>query len=120
MFAAVRQSGATFPSGGLLLGVRDREEESRLETRFGFVTPKYLGGAVQRNLVGRRLKDVVIAMGDTIPQGYDIVIVARRSAATTSFSRLARDFWKAAVKAKLVSRAAEVPAQRIDAGRGGK
>jgi len=100
-FAAVRKRGKTQASGGVLLGVMLCERRVDEPTRFGFVTPKYLGGAVQRNLVRRRLKHIVIEIGERCVPGYDVVIIARRSAATTSYARVMNDFLRAAQRVQL-------------------
>lgn len=101
-FAAVRKRGKTQASGGVLLGVMVRDRRVDEPTRFGFVTPKYLGGAVQRNLVRRRLKHIVIEHGERCVPGYDVVIIARRSAAMTSYARLMDDFLRAAQRSGLM------------------
>lgn len=101
-FAAVRKRGKTQVSGGVLLGVKHRDCRVDEPTRFGFVTPKYLGGAVQRNLVRRRLKHIVIEIGEHCAPGYDVVIIARRSATTTSYARLKNDFLRSAQRAGLL------------------
>ena len=100
-FAAVRMRGKTQASGGVLLGVMRREKNVDDPIRFGFVTPKYLGGAVQRNLVRRRLKHLVIEHGDQFADGFDVVVIARRSASTTSHASLRKDFLRAARRSGL-------------------
>ncbi len=101
-FAAVRKRGKTQASGGVLLGVMLRDRRVDEPTRFGFVTPKYLGGAVQRNLVRRRLKHIVIELGEQCAFGFDVVTIARRSASTTTYARLRNDFLRAAQRSGLL------------------
>lgn len=101
-FATVRKRGKTQASGGVLLGMMLRDRRADEPTRFGFVTPKYLGGAVVRNLVRRRLKHIVIELGDQCALGFDVVMIARRSAATTSYARLKNDFFRAAQRSGLL------------------
>ena len=100
-FAAVRMRGKTQASGGVLLGVMRRENNVDAPVRFGFVTPKYLGGAVERNLVRRRLKHLVIEHGDRFLDGFDVVLIARRSAAASSYARLGKDLLRAAQRSGL-------------------
>lgn len=46
-------------------------------TRFGLSTGRRLGGAVVRNRVRRRLREVLRAMGPTIQPGWDVLIITR-------------------------------------------
>jgi len=65
---------------------------SRPETRIGMSTPRTLGGAVQRNRVRRRLRELVreqlrereASMG----AGWDLLLIARPEAATASHAEL--------------------------------
>ena len=56
---------------------------------------KKVGGAVKRNGVRRRLKEIFYSNGSELPQGVDIVISARPAAAEASFDELAREFYRA-------------------------
>jgi len=110
-FAKVRKFGRTFAGRYLLIGVVRREGRPHQgeRARFGFVTPKYVGGAVQRNLVRRRLKALVVELGDAIDGPFDVVTVARRPAANASYARLLGDWVKAARKAKLLAKDFRLP-----------
>jgi ribonuclease P protein component len=46
-------------------------------TRFGLSTGRRLGGAVVRNRVRRRLREVLRAMAPSIQPGWDVLIIAR-------------------------------------------
>ena len=46
-------------------------------TRFGLSTGRKLGGAVVRNRVRRRLREVLRAMAPTLQPGWDVMIIAR-------------------------------------------
>ena len=50
---------------------------SKSENRLGITVSKKVGGAVQRNLVRRRLKEIYRLSEDKLVAGYDVVIVAR-------------------------------------------
>ena len=56
------------------------------DNRLGITVSAKLGGAVQRNRIRRRLKEIYRINEDKLASGYDIVIVAR------SYSRFA-DFY---------------------------
>ena len=49
----------------------------RQENRLGVTVSTKIGGAVQRNRVRRRLKEIYRLNENTLPVGFDIVIVAR-------------------------------------------
>ena len=56
-FARVKSEGTAHRGRASLLGVLAKEEEKLF--RAGFVTSKRIGGAVVRNRVRRRLRDIV-------------------------------------------------------------
>lgn len=54
--------------------------------RFGICVGKKLGTHVKRNLIKRRLREIVRAIAYRVDSGYDIVIMARSSSRDLSFS----------------------------------
>jgi ribonuclease P protein component len=59
--------------------------------RVGFVVSKAVGGAVQRNLVQRRLRAVMSAALPSLPSGSLAVVRALPAAATASYDELGAD-----------------------------
>lgn len=59
-----------------------------LVTRVGLSTPRSLGGAVQRNRVRRRLRELFRERVGAIGSGWDILLIARREAVTASYGEL--------------------------------
>ncbi len=57
-------------------------------TRIGLSTPRSLGGAVQRNRVRRRLRDLVRKQLDATETGWDLLLIARPEAGTASYTEL--------------------------------
>jgi ribonuclease P protein component len=55
-------------------------------TRFAFAIPKRVGGAVVRNRVRRRLREILRSF--SLLEGFDVVISARPEAAPASFQAL--------------------------------
>jgi ribonuclease P protein component len=55
-------------------------------SRVGLVTSKKVGGAVERNLVRRRLKEIIRPI--SLKPGTDLVFIARSSAAKAQFADL--------------------------------
>jgi ribonuclease P protein component len=60
----------------------------RREARIGLSTPKALGGAVQRNRVRRRLRELVRERLGDIGAGWDLLVIARPEAASASHAEL--------------------------------
>lgn len=61
-------------------------------SRFGFSIKKALGGAVVRNRIRRRLREIVRLHQREIPSGWDIVVHPKSAVAKAEFSALAADF----------------------------
>jgi len=61
------------------------------QSRFGFSIKKALGGAVVRNRIRRRLRELVRCHRLEIPAGWDIVIHPKSSVARAEFLALTAD-----------------------------
>ena len=61
------------------------------QTRFGFSIKKALGGAVVRNRIRRRIREIVRSHRPEIPVGWDIVIHPKSTVARAEFAALAAD-----------------------------
>jgi ribonuclease P protein component len=61
---------------------------NRTETRVGLSTPRSLGGAVQRNRVRRRLRELIRERRGGIGAGWDLLLIARPEAALASHAEL--------------------------------
>ncbi len=57
-------------------------------SRFGISVKKALGGAVVRNRIRRRIREILRQNGSEIPSGWDIVIQPRSSVARAEFATL--------------------------------
>ena len=82
-FVAVARHGRVAASRCLVLRARRNDAPS---TRFGFAVSKAVGGAVVRNRVKRRLREVL--RSGAVFHGWDVVISARPPAAKATFSEL--------------------------------
>ena len=60
-------------------------------SRFGFSIKKALGGAVVRNRIRRRIREMVRCHRMEIPAGWDIVIHPKRSVGRAEFAGLTAD-----------------------------
>jgi ribonuclease P protein component len=61
------------------------------QSRFGFSIKKALGGAVVRNRIRRRLREMVRCHRLEIPAGWDIVIHPKSSVGRAEFTALTAD-----------------------------
>lgn len=69
-------------------------------SRYGLVTSKRVGGAVVRNRVKRRLREIL--RQTELKAGWDIVFIARQAAATASFADLKQSVGRLLSQAKLL------------------
>ena len=88
-FDAVYRAGKRFSSTHFTVFVRSNELAL---SRFGFSIKKALGGAVVRNRMRRRLREIVRCHRQEISPGWDIVIHPKSSVATAPFAALTADF----------------------------
>ncbi len=65
---------------------------AELPARIGFITSRRVGGAVVRNRVRRRLRELVRHSRPVLRPGIWIVLIARQHASRASFDAL-RDEW---------------------------
>lgn len=64
-------------------------------TQIGFIVAKTVGNAVTRNLVKRRLREIVFATVKELPFGVNVVVRALPAAAGASYDELGLDYRKA-------------------------
>ena len=62
------------------------------ESRFGIITTKRLGHAVVRNLLRRRIREILRAHGGPLYLGHYVVVIPRHTAATADYQELEKDF----------------------------
>src|SRR5712671_1141282 len=83
--------GTKVATAGFVLQALKRSESGAV--RVGLTVSKKVGGAVERNRVRRRLREIVrLSAAQSLHGGSDYVMVGRRAALDMSFSRLAEDF----------------------------
>ena len=73
---------------GRFLRVAALDLQSDSETKVGVITSKRVGGAVVRNKVRRRLRELIRSVLPDFPVGLLVVAVAKQSAANASFEEL--------------------------------
>jgi ribonuclease P protein component len=100
-FARVKAEGIAHRGRMLVLGVFAKEDEQLF--RAGFVTSKRLGGAVVRNRVRRRLRDVVRTQQGRLRGGFWFVVIARPAAAHASYGALKDEWLRLAERASILA-----------------
>ncbi len=100
-FGRVKSEGIAHRGRTLVLGVLAKEDEKAF--RVGFVTSKRLGGAVVRNRIRRRLRDVVRAQQGRLREGVWFVVVARPAAARASYGALKDEWLRLAERASILA-----------------
>ena len=73
---------------GRLLRVAALDLHSDTAPKVGIITSKRVGGAVARNKVRRRLRELIRSVLPDFPRGLLVVAVAKQPAATASFEEL--------------------------------
>jgi ribonuclease P protein component len=89
-FAKLKREGQSFHGKLIVLSVLKSGEESA--ARIGLITSRRVGGAVVRNRVRRRLREIVRAARPQLKAGVWLALIARQAAARASFQAL-RDEW---------------------------
>jgi ribonuclease P protein component len=87
-FDTVYRAGKRFSSSHFTVFVRRNELALN---RFGFSIKKALGGAVVRNRIRRRVREIVRCHRQEIPTGWDIVIHPKNSVAKAEFAVLTEE-----------------------------
>ena len=72
--------------------------------RLGYTVSVKLGGAVVRNRVRRRLREIYRLNEDRLAAGCDVVVVARVRAASSDYHRLEKSFLRLAGKLDLLKK----------------
>jgi ribonuclease P protein component len=85
-FRKVREKGKS--SQGRLLRIGVLKDTETTPSRIGLITSKRVGGAVDRNKIRRRLREIIRADRAKLAPGFDIVVVAKSAAARAAFDDL--------------------------------
>ncbi len=89
-FRSVFSTGRSYAHGAVVLYVAKRSTGSG-PARAGLVVSRKVGGAVARNRAKRLLREALRLEGKDLPEGLDLVVVARPSVAGASYREIAGD-----------------------------
>jgi ribonuclease P protein component len=84
-FQEIRQQGKSYSSELLVMCVLANELPY---SRFGFSINARIGGAVIRNRIKRRLREIIRLRMETIVPGWDVVLIARRPILCADYHQL--------------------------------
>jgi len=92
-FLAVRAEGRMVQGRWLRMSVLQRPtEDSPSPARVGIVTSRRVGGAVQRNRLRRRVREIFRARRGLLPDGIWLVVTAKPGSSVATFAEL-REEW---------------------------
>jgi len=74
-----------------------------IPSRTGFVTSKRVGGAVVRNRIRRRLRNIVRTHQAQLRDGFWLVLIARPAASAATFSALKDEWLRLAERASILA-----------------
>jgi ribonuclease P protein component len=100
-FEQVKNKGQTHRGTLLILGMLATKEAGGF--RAGFVTSRLIGGAVVRNRVRRRLREIVRKHQHELPRNFWMVIIARTSAAHAGYGELEDEWLRLAKRASILA-----------------
>lgn len=99
-FARVRSEGTSHPGRFLVLqALRDAAPGG---FKFGLISPRKLGTAVERNRIRRRLREIIRAHRARIVDGAWLVVIARWRAPSAEFSELENEWLRLANRAGIL------------------
>lgn len=99
-FNYVYRAGEHFSSKAITLYVSPSKTK---DIKVGFAVTKKIGHATMRNLIKRRLREIVYAEIPNLKQQYNIIVVAREGISEFTFFELSCEFHKLILKAGLVN-----------------
>lgn len=99
-YERVRREGATRYGKLLMLNVAPMENSG--PSRAGFVTSRRIGGAVVRNRVRRRLREIVRQHQPELRAGFWFVLIAKSAAVSASYRSLEDEWLRLARRASIL------------------
>jgi len=101
-FEQVKKTGHVQPGRLLVVSVLKVNNDAD-QFRAGFITSRAVGGAVVRNRVRRRLREIVRNHQYEIARGSWIVMIARTSAASATYQQLEAEWLRLARRASILA-----------------
>lgn len=99
-FNYVYKQGSHFFGKAMILYVSTSKTKN---IKVGFAVTKKIGHATKRNLIRRRLREIVYKAVPNLKQNHNIIVVAKDNIFDFSFAELENDFTKLINKADLLN-----------------
>ena len=99
-YVRVRESGKS--SGGPFFRLVAMNFGNDTESKVGIVASRRVGGAVIRNRVRRRLREIHRLSRQELRPGFHVVVDVRKAAASASFDELRREWLRLAKKLSIL------------------
>jgi ribonuclease P protein component len=100
-FAKLKREGQSFHGKLFVLSVVPSGDESA--SRIGLITSRRVGGAVVRNRVRRRLREIVRAARPQMKAGLWLALIARQAAARATFDALREEWTQLAQRSSILA-----------------
>ncbi len=100
-FEKLKREGESFHGKFIVLSVLKNLPTG--EVRVGLITSRRVGGAVVRNRVRRRLREIVRAARPELRAGIWVTLIARQSAARATFQGLSAEWQQLARRSSILS-----------------
>ena len=100
-FEQVKKNGRVYRGQFVVLSIAQANDATRF--RAGFITSRALGGAVVRNRVRRRLREIVRKHQRELIDGMWMVTIARARAARASYEQLEVEWLRLAKRASILA-----------------
>lgn len=100
-FEQVKRNGRVYRGQFVVLSIVQANDATRF--RAGFITSRALGGAVVRNRVRRRLREIVRKHQRELIDGIWMVTIARAPAARASYEQLEVEWLRLAKRASILA-----------------
>jgi ribonuclease P protein component len=100
-FHRVKSNGVSCHGRFMVLSVLKNSPST--ETKVGFITSRRIGGAVERNRVRRRFREIVRMARPDLQPSLWLVLIARKNAVEASFQSLQREWLQLAQRASILS-----------------
>ena len=98
-FSYVYKAGNHFSGKAMVLYATTSKTK---DIKVGFAVTKKIGKAIKRNLVRRRLREIVKKQLPNLKQNYNIILVARDNVSNFSFEELSKQFSDLVKKAEIL------------------
>lgn len=100
-FQRLKREGESFHGKFIVLSVLKNLPDA--EVRIGLITSRRVGGAVERNRVRRRMREIVRAARPQIHPGTWLTLIARQAATRATFQNLTAEWQQLARRSAILT-----------------